>query len=371
MRKLLKYSMLIVSVVAALLLMLCRVVPSMNPYEQPGAGMLAYLTPVMVLVNIGFFVFWLLTRKFYFTLIPVLSLLLTWSVWTTYIGFNPLVKQDLQRSDSSFTFMSYNVRLLDLYKWSGKQETRADMIQFFRQKNCDVLCLQEFYTGNDSVGFDNISAIKYACNYPYVAMCDVNTNKRGRWGSVIFSKWPIIKTIDHDIDVRGSNLLQQADVVVRRDTVSLFNIHLKSNRFTSTESDLVGKRELPAWNDTNLSVTRRIYDKVLRNTISRGLEAELVSDIIQKSVHPSIVCGDLNDIASSYVYFTLKGKRKDAFLDMGNGLGATYAGAVPLLRIDYLFYSEPLSLKGFTTEHVAYSDHYPLLANFQFRQELH
>lgn len=370
MRKLLKYSILIVSVVAGLLLMLCRFVPAINPYEQPGAGILAYLAPVMVVVNVGFLVFWLLTRKFYFTIIPILALFLSWSVWTTYLAFNPLTKQDLVRSDSSFTFMSYNVRLLDLYNWSGKKQTRADIIQYFREKNCDVLCLQEFYTGNDSVGYDNISAIKYACNYPYVSMCDVNTNKRGRWGSVIFSRWPIVKTVDHDIDVRGSNLLQQADVVVREDTISLFNIHLKSNRFTSTESGLVGKRELPAWNDTNISLSRRIYDKVLRNTISRGLEAELVSDIIARTGHPSIVCGDLNDIASSYVYFTLKGGRNDAFLEMGNGLGATYAGAVPLLRIDYVFYSEPLLLKGFATEHVAFSDHYPLLANFQFRQDL-
>lgn len=364
MRVLVKYSMLIISIISAMLLLLCYFIPSINPFEQPMSGLLAYIAPVMALVNIFFVLFWSLTRKFIFILIPVLALSGAWKVWSKYIAFNPGTAQRFEHSDSTFTLMSYNARLLDLYNWTGKKDTRTKMISYFQKKNPSILCLQEFYTGNDSAGFDNISAIKYACDYPYVAMCDVNVNKRGRWGSVVFSKLPIVQTLSHDVDVKGSNQLQQVDVLFNDDTVSLFNIHLKSNRFTTTESALVGKKELPEWNDTTLSRSRKIYNKVIQSTVSRGLEAELVSQTITHNSNHRIVCGDLNDIASSFVYFKIKGQMHDAFLEKGFGLGATYAAAVPLLRIDYLFYSDALHAQGFEVDHVEYTDHYPLMASF-------
>ena len=347
-----------------MLLMLCYFIPSFNPFEQPMSGLLAYVAPVMAVVNIFFIIFWGLTRKYLFILIPVMALTVGWRIWSKYVAFNPVAKQLYEQSDSSFTMMSYNARLLDLYNWTGQKDTRTKMISYFQKKNPSVLCLQEFYTGNDSAGFDNISAIKYACDYPYVAMCDVNVNKRGRWGSVVFSKLPIVQQVSHDVDVKGSNQLQQVDVLFLQDTISVFNIHLKSNRFTSTESELVGKKELPEWNDTTLSRTKKIYNKIIKSTVSRGLEAELVSQIIKRNAHERIVCGDLNDIASSFVYFKIKGQMHDAFLEKGFGLGATYAGAIPLLRIDYMFYSTLLKLNGFEVDHVEYTDHYPLMASF-------
>lgn len=365
-RKLLKYSMLLISLGSALLLLLGRMVPSVNPYEQPGAGMLAYLVPVMVLVNTGFIVFWLITRKWWFTLIPLVALVFSRRVWMTYFALHFGQQQDWQQpAPGSFTVMSYNVRLLDLYNWSGRKETRAEMIRFFGERPADILCLQEFYTGNDSVGFDNISAIKYAGGYTDVAMCDVNVNRRGRWGSVIFSKFPIVGNANHDMDVQGSNLLQEVRVKIGNDTVCIFNIHLKSNRFTSRETGFVGQKALPEWNPDNVSLSRRIYQKVLRNTMLRGLEAKLAGEIADAAPYPSILCGDLNDIPSSYVYFRLRGKRKDVFLERGKGLGATYAGTLPVLRIDYLFYDQRLKALAYESERLAYSDHYPLRARFQ------
>jgi len=328
-------------------------------------GILAYLAPVLVFINLCSFLFWISMRKYLYLLIPMLALAVTFNIWRGYFALNFFDKQDFKPATNRFSMMSYNVRLLDLYKWSGKADTREKMIRFLQKENTDILCLQEFYTGNDSVGFDNINAIKYACKYDYVEMCDVNVNKRGRWGSVVFSKFPIIASKTFDIDVKGSNRLQQLNLKFNQDTISIFNIHLKSNRFTIKESELVAKKELPHWDDTTLSRTRTMYDKVLNNTISRGLEAELVSNIIAQNRHTTIVCGDLNDIASSYVYFKMKYKLKDAFLEKGHGVGATFGGTIPLLRIDYLFYKPTLKLLGFETKHIDYSDHFPLKANFE------
>lgn len=347
--------------------MLSYFVPSINPYEQPMSGLLAYLAPIMAVLNFFYIFFWIVSRKYFYLIIPFIALVFSWKIWTKYIAFNVNSSSTFEHSDSSFSVMSYNARLLDLYNWTGNKHTRTNMISYFQKMNSSVLCLQEFYTGNDSAGFDNINAIKYACNYPYVSMCDINVNKRGRWGSVIFSKFPILQSIMHDVDVKGSNLLQQVNIKINTDTIRLFNLHLKSNRFTNTETDLVGKNELPELNNKNISITKQLYQKVIQTTVNRGLEAELVAQIIKKEKYNCIVCGDLNDIPSSFVYFKTKASMKDAFLEKGMGIGATYSGAIPVLRIDYIFFSKDLKLNGFKKEDVRFTDHFPLVANFSKR----
>jgi endonuclease/exonuclease/phosphatase family metal-dependent hydrolase len=351
-------------VLFAAAMMACNLIPSVNPYEQSFVGILGFIAPVLCIINIGFIFFWLFSRKFLFILIPAFALFFSWKVFSVLVGGHFLEKQDTQKASNRFSVMTYNVRLLDLYHWSGKKETRQNLIQFIKEKNPSVLCLQEFYTGNDSVGYDNIGEISDSCDYEYHAVCNLNINKRGKWGSVIFSHLPIVEATNHDIDVHGSNMLQQANISLAGDTFSIFNIHLKSNKFSSNETDLVDKKVMPTLDDEVISQSKSIYAKLKKSSINRGLEADLVSNIISKNNYPSILCGDLNDIPSSYVYFKMRGKLHDSFLDKSYGLGATHAGSIPVLRIDYLFFNPQIHLYGFEKFDVTYSDHYPLMAYF-------
>lgn len=362
-RKLVKYSFLFLSIVSAILLALCRVIPNVNPYENAFVGIMAFFVPVLAVINILFIFFWLFTKKFYFILIPVLALFISWNVLSVIAAGN-LFSSPPHSAKHSFRIMSYNVRLMDLYKWSGKKETRKNMLTFFKQESPDILCLQEFYTGNDSVGIDNVGDIKKMGQYPYSATCVINENKRGRWGSVIFSKIPILKTKNHDIDVNGSNLLQQVDVLVGKDTVSIFNVHLKSNRFSRDESGMVASTSFPEWDAKTKKHTKDIYEKVEKNTMKRGLEADIMAKILVKAKHASILCADLNDIPGSYTYFKARGDMKDLFLDEGYGLGATYNKFIPLLRIDYIFHSPQLKSIQYERKENNYSDHYAITGSF-------
>ncbi|MBP6624228.1 MAG: endonuclease/exonuclease/phosphatase family protein [Chitinophagaceae bacterium] len=364
MKKFFKYFLLLTCILAAILFASCRLIPSINPYEQSFIGILGLLTPVLLVVNVLFFIFWLVMKKFWYALIPLVAFVFCWNVFSVMVGGHLFNQGNTSESTKQFSLMSYNVRLLDLYNWSGKKTTRNEILSFFKEQNPTVLCLQEFYSGNDTAGVNNIQAIVDSCNYEYYAECNVNVNKRGKWGSIIFSHLPIVQSENHDVDVAGNNMLQQANLLFQKDTVSIFNLHLKSNRFSISESALVSKKELPEFDDKTFEESKSIYNKLEHSTINRGLEADLVTNIIQQNSHPSIICGDLNDIPSSYVYFKIRGDKKDAFLEKGFGLGATYNQTIPLLRIDYLFYSNQLRLHEFENLHVTYSDHYPLLANF-------
>lgn len=363
MRKFIKYSILFSCVLFALLLAFCKTIPNLNPYEQSFTGILGLAVPILTVANIIFLICWLLFRKYLFVLIPLFALIFSWRIYSVTVAGHFFKKQQFEKTMGTFTLMSYNVRLLDLYGWSGKKNTREQMIDFFAEQNPDILCLQEFYTGNDSVGKDNIRDIMLKCKYKYFATCNINENRRGKWGNIIFSHFPILHSQNHDIDVYGSNLLQQVDILHHRDTISLFNIHLKSNRFSAEESDLIVKNEEVKLDEATTNKTKEIYLKLEKNAINRGLEAALVSKIISANKHKSIVCGDLNDIPSSYTYFKIRNQLKDAFLENGFGFGSTFITRIPVLRIDYIFYTKTINILGFKRIKAKFSDHYPILVN--------
>ena len=365
MRKFIKYSLFLATILFAILLLFSRTIPNLNPYEQSFAGILGLLVPFLAICNFGILLFWLFLKKYVYVLIPLSAIIFSWKIFSVTFAGHVFKQQIFEKDKNTFTVMSYNVRLLDLYNWSKVTGTREKMIEFFGEQNPTVLCLQEFYNGNDSIGKNNIKDIKQKCNYKYVAVCNINVNKRGAWGSVIFSHIPIIKKENHDIDLYGNNLLQQVDVLFLKDTISIFNIHLKSNKFSAEESDMIVKNEHVDLNKNTSSKTKAIYQKLEKNAMNRGLEAKLVSQIIYTNKKSKIVCGDLNDIPTSYVYFKMRDNMNDAFLENCFGIGSTFISKFPILRIDYIFHSKNLETIGFKKIKIPYSDHYPLLVHFK------
>ena len=76
-----------------------------------------------------------------------------------------------------------------------------------------------------------------------------------------------------------------------------------------------------------------------------------------KSPHPLLVVGDLNDTPHTYVYSVISKGLQDAFVQKGRGLGITYAGRIPALRIDYIFVQAPFSVLNYRSERKGFSDH--------------
>ena len=54
----------------------------------------------------------------------------------------------------------------------------------------------------------------------------------------------------------------------------------------------------------------------------------------------------------------------DAFLKAGNGIGKTYCGRLPLLRIDYLWTNDLIVPMTFEVLKFKQSDHYPVVMSF-------
>ena len=102
--------------------------------------------------------------------------------------------------------------------------------------------------------------------------------------------------------------------------------------------------------------------------VQRAYQVDMLSEHIESSNYPVIVCGDFNDTPVSYTYRKLKSGLKDAFITAGTGLGTTYRGLVPYMRIDYIMHSGEFRAKHFQIRKVEWSDHYPVVTQFTISQ---
>jgi len=365
MRKLLLRILYVPQIILLGLFFVIRYIPSISPGEYEIMGVLGLITPLLAIINIVFIFFWILTKQYPMAAVAALGIFISWNVLCVCFGFNFLKKNDLNKVNHEFTVMSYNVRLLDLYDWTGDKNNRKKMLSFIQKQSPDVLCLQEFYT-KDGTGLDNINAIKKIGRYPYAETCALKRHKNRQWGSVVFSRFPIVKNTNVIINEEDKNLIQETIIEKDSQKIRLYNVHLHSNKLSP--KDIVWDKEGDVLQTAKgaLQNSKSVYTKLLRAYKQRGNEANLSAFVIEENTSlPTIVCGDLNDLPSSYSYFNIRGKLKDAFLERGSGIGPTYNGKVSFLRIDYMFYSEKIRLKAFQKIKVPYSDHFPLIGKFQ------
>lgn len=102
----------------------------------------------------------------------------------------------------------------------------------------------------------------------------------------------------------------------------------------------------------------------------RGIQTDIIRKQLDESTYPEIFCGDLNDVPGSYAYFSVKNKKRDAFIAKGFGFGQTYYSfssnfmrQLPTIRIDYIFTDPRFTVQQCTRIPVILSDHIPVIAD--------
>lgn len=325
-------------------------------------GFLGLITPLLIVINFIFLLFWILFKKYKGIGLSLACIILGWNVIWVCFGTNIFRKNNMMHDANHFTLMSYNVRLLDLYDWSGEKGNRIKMLEFFKKENPDILCLQEFYS-KDNSGLDNINAIKTIGEYPYHAECNIHQFKNRKWGNVLFSKFPIVHQNNILINDVEKNLLQEVELDIKGKRIRVYNMHLHSNKLSS-DLEWKDEKQLSEKAKQAIEKSKSIFNKLLKAYEQRGNETDISALLMDDEHKPKIVCGDMNDLPSSYTYFNIRSGLKDAFLEKGKGVGSTYSAGYSYLRIDYIFYDKKLSLNGFEKKEVKYSDHYPIISSF-------
>lgn len=252
--------------------------------------------------------------------------------------------------------MSYNLaNFCDITNVSGTREmVKADVIQLIKEEKPDIVCLQESsaWTNDKADEFGE----KIGCKYHSV-------NKFSHRGNIIFSRFPLeddeYTEMFNESGAAGFVKLVKAGSSGR---FYLQNTHLQSYNITKDEIDYLG--------DTrnyieNSSKGKSVFTKLKDGFETRTADTKFIVNNLPDNGLPMIVCGDFNDTPLSYTYQQMKKAGfEDAFLEAGHGIGKTYCGKLPLLRIDYFWHGENISVLTFKTIRKNMSDHYPVVMTF-------
>ena len=89
---------------------------------------------------------------------------------------------------------------------------------------------------------------------------------------------------------------------------------------------------------------------------------------MNQSPYPVIVCGDFNDVPNSYAYTTIGKNLQNGFAEKGFGIGNTYDGISPTLRIDNIFADKKFDVVQFERFKKKLSDHFPIAADLLYKK---
>lgn len=264
--------------------------------------------------------------------------------------------------------LSQNVHLFGVYDKEGVQ-TRDSVVELIKSEMPDVACFQEFYNP-DKVTNKTIEDFMHAGLFSNYAVTSYsNVGKNGYIGMIIFSRFPIIRqgSVKNPVNSTKEICAIFADMLIGEDTVRVYNVHLQSIGFSSTEESLFAPG---AKNQEDIEQkSKSLVRKLKRAFQNRSFQVDDLQAHIAECSHPVFLAGDFNDTPVSHTYRNLRGKLHDAFLDAGPwGMGKTYRGPYPSFRIDYIFYPEPYDAAGFSIIKKDYSDHYPISCRFKKRK---
>ncbi len=348
-------------------------VTSISPQTIGLAPFLAYSMPAWLLLNMCFLLLVFYKRKY--RLISGLFLVIG------LIGLKDTFALNIFQKQGDLSVMSYNVRLFDVYNWIQREEwddweERKDnglildsIYKSIRYENPDVICFQEYFN-QPSGEYKTKKELKRKQGFKYVNDAYTFKEKGNHYGMATFSKFPIFYKAFIPFKNTQNNGILISDIRKDDDTVRVFNIHLQSFKFGKKHYKYMKGLKDSTIEAINVSKTKDLVSQLNSGFKKRVEQIEIVKAQIQKSPYPVIICGDLNEIPLSYAYDQLTENLKDAFLERGRGLGVTHSSNYPFMRIDYVFTSHELEVKGFNLIEKELSDHYPIVAEISFKDSI-
>jgi len=324
----------VLNAIVATVLLLSLILPFLPPKTFSFLSVLSLGVPLLILLNVLFFLYWLIKIKKQL----VLSLFVLFIGYVIHGSLYKFSSSNDIHIDNPIKVMNFNVRLFNLYDWIKENDIDVKIVKFIQSENPDILCIQDYHT-NSKV---DLSFFKYKFE-------KISGNKIHN-GQIILSKFPIINSGSLEFPNTNNNAIF-ADVVKGKDTIRIYNIHLQSLKIDTNVEKL--KEE----------GSERLFKQV-ENTFKRQqFQSELF--LLHKSQCPYkiIICGDFNNTAYSYVYRKIRGNLNDTFKEAGSGFGRTYAFKFFPVRIDFIFADDSFIVNTFKTYDNDLSDHYPIMTS--------
>jgi len=320
---------------------------------------------------LAFFFFWLFVKPGW-SLISIIAIGLAYKPVLNILPFRLSSSFDVKKQDKALRIMTWNVAQFNTLDNKKHPEVKNQMFDMINEYQPDIATFQEMVAEDSTVKkHGHIDEYLEKLNFPdYFYSYNSKDDFWGyaHFGILIFSKYPIInkQTVSWYPNDYNS-IFQYVDIVKETDTIRVFNIHLQSLRFSRENLKYIDKPTVE--NEIVIKESKSIIGKFKRGFLRRQIQADRIRAEIKLSPYPVIVCGDFNDVPNSYAYHTIGKDLQNAFVEKGGGLGRTFTGISPVLRIDNIFVDKRFDVQQFLLIKKKLSDHFPILADVQMNKK--
>ena len=306
-----------------------------------------------------------------YNVVVFLLLLLMWSnkIWISVVALLiaiPGISKSFSigsksKAENSIRIMSYNVH--DFRHVDGvteKEQFANQVMEMVREHAPDILCCQEFSQFKSGVSRPQcIEDFAKEAGFQYIYF----NRKTNYGGNVIFSKYPLTKVAEDSGFGKGNTYGVMVSVDAgEKGQFHVANVHLLSYMITDSEIDVLTNASERQNLDT---IGKTVLHKLSFAFQKRSEELQTVLNGMPPVGGPIIICGDFNEPPLSFNYRQMqKAGFVDTFTKVGFGIKPTYAGKLPLLRIDYVWANDGVKPLAFERHKYKASDHYPIMLDF-------
>ena len=306
-----------------------------------------------------------------YNVVVFLLLLLMWSnkIWISVVALLiaiPGISKSFSigsksKAENSIRVMSYNVH--DFRHVDGvteKEQFANQVMAMVREQAPDILCCQEFSQFKSGVSRPQcIEDFAKEAGFQYIYF----NRKTNYGGNVIFSKYPLTKVAEDSGFGKGNTYGVMVSVDAgEKGKFHVANVHLLSYMITDSEIDVLTNASERQNLDT---IGKTVLHKLSFAFQKRSEELQTVLNGMPPVGGPIIICGDFNEPPLSFNYRQMQmAGFVDTFTKVGFGIKPTYAGKLPLLRIDYVWANDGVKPLAFERHKYKASDHYPIMLDF-------
>ncbi|MEG0518861.1 MAG: endonuclease/exonuclease/phosphatase family protein [Bacteroidales bacterium] len=392
---------IVLTIVLAVLTILALHIGKFLFHENTVTAFIGLLLPILILLNICYFIYWIIRRRWLICLIPLIAVALSYSYVATFyrLGKQPapaLVQQ--KEATENIRVLTYNTHM---FVTRGNPESNSrQLVDFLNTQNIDIACFQEY----DNPAKRRDSLAKIFDSFPYSVS---NRNNKANKELATYSKYPILdsKYVEYpfsDVGYMQSTIaLYPADKIKQQinsamekhtltadSTLHLYRIKDSLTRVITDSLVNLSKKIIVITTHlqtTGVSTTSHEVEKIKSNgqTIAntdvaeimtirmgtsykmRAQQINILAQVIDKAEYPVILCGDFNDTPLSYVYNQAANRLTDGFTESGHGYMYTFRYFKKILRIDYIFHSKDFKSVKYYSPNKEWSDHNPVISELK------
>ena len=333
------------------------------------------LTPIfvhLIILNVVIIVILIFTKRLFWLIIPCLAIAINWHIIPNIIQLRST--PNTENLTNTLTLQSYNVHR---FTYKSFENTVDNILLSVAKNKVDILCLQEYTIYKDEANyldhttidervkkFNNLSEDKVPIKnthksslsktFPYACFSD----KDKKTGIALFSLYPILYNETHKVPNSNQEALV-ADLEINGAIIRVITVHMQTTSISQhhNETSILTDGFSIAETSYKLDALSTLMQAFIKSSSIRREQADVIYNLIKKSPHPVIVCGDFNDTPNSYSYHKFDQVLNDAFKTVGSGYASSYIQPVQLLRIDYIFHSKNINPMQFYYKSYPWSDH--------------